>query len=155
LFAEHEFIDGWHYVLETADMHDLLRDTVVSGLLVIIHTLGEVETRFHGLANEGYNVPGYGGGEHHGLAGNFFGVGEMFLDLVDFFGEAVIQQSIGLVHYQSIKAGSLDARVGIREDIEETAGRAYKNMAALSKGLLKHNTLLGSANCALDDEAGA
>jgi hypothetical protein len=155
LFAEHEFVDGGHNILETGDMYNLLRDTVMGGLLIIIHTLSEVETRLHGLANEVHNIPGYGGGEHHSLTGDFFGVGEMFLDLVDFFGEAVIQQPIGLVHNQSIETGSFNARVRIREDIEETTGRAHENMAALSKSLLKHDTLLGSANCALDDKPGS
>jgi hypothetical protein len=72
-------------------MYEFLRDPVVSRFLVIIHAFGEVESRSHGLANQVYNIPGYGGGEHHCLSGDLLWVGKVFLNLVDFFGETVIQ----------------------------------------------------------------
>ena len=78
----------------------------------------------------------------------------MLLDLVNLLGEAVVQQAIRLVHDQGVQVGRLDAGVWVRKDVEQTAGSADEDVAALALRLLEHHALLGSSNRGLHAQAG-
>jgi hypothetical protein len=154
LLLEDELVESRHDVLESSDHNLLLGNTGVGRLLFLVDTLGEVETRAHCTADKIDDIAGNGGREHEVLALNLLWVGEVLLDIVDLFGETVVQQAVGLVHDQSVQVGRLDAGVRVREDIKETTGSADEQMAALALCPLQHLTLHGSTDGGLHNETG-
>lgn len=153
LLLQDQLIERGHDVLEASNQDLLLGDTGVCGLLLLVDALGEVEAGAEGAADKVDDVAGNGGREHEVLALDLFRIGEVGPDLVDLLGEAVVEQTVSLVHDESVEVGCLDARVGIGEDVEETAGGSNEDVATLALGLLQHHTLLCAANSSLDDQA--
>ena len=154
LLLQDKLVKRRHDVLETSDHDLLLRDTGMCGLLLLVDTLGEVETRAECAADKVDDIAGNGGGEHKVLALDLLGVGQVLLDLVNLLGETVIQQAVSLVHDQCVQVGRLDARVRVRKDIEKTTGSTNEQMAALALCLLEHLALHGSTDGSLYNETG-
>jgi len=151
--ALHQFVQSGRDVLEAVSIDILLGNALVGGLFIFVYTLGKVETGPHGLADEVDNVAGNGGGEHDILAFNFTGVGQMPFDLINLHGKAFVKQTVGLIQDQGVEVGGLDTRIGIGEDVLETAGRADQQVTALTLRLLEHAALLGAANGRLYNNA--
>jgi hypothetical protein len=149
-----ELVEGRHDVLETGDGNLLLGNTGVCGLLLFVDALGEVEAGAECAADKLDDIAGNGCREHEVLALDLLWVGQVLLDLVDLLGETVIEQTISLVHDQSVESGGLDAGVWVRENIEKTSGSTDEDVAALALGLLQHLALHGSSNGGLDNKAG-
>ena len=124
------------------------------GLLRFVYALGEVEARAKCAADKLDDIAGNGGGEHEVLALNLLWVGQVLLDIVDLPCETVVEQTISLVHDQSVQSGGLDAGVWVGKNIEETSGSTDEDVAALTLGLLEHLALHGSSDGGLDDKTG-
>jgi hypothetical protein len=114
-----------------------------------------VETRAKSAANEIDDFTRDSGGEHHVLALNNFRVRKVLLDVLNLLGETSVEKTISLVHDERIEVRGSHARVGVRENIKQTARGADKNVAALALCLLQHHALLGATDGTLDNEAGA
>jgi hypothetical protein len=93
-----EFVKGGHDVLETREADELLGNTLMCWLLVLVDALGKVKAGTHSLADKVDDIAGNGGGEHEVLALDFGWVGQEVLDLKNLLLETLIKQTIGLVH---------------------------------------------------------
>jgi hypothetical protein len=150
-----ELVERGHDVFEAGDVDELLRNTRVCGLFVLVDAAGKVEAGAQGAAHEVDDVARDGGGEHEVLALDLFGVGQEGADLVDFLGEAFVEQAVGFIQDQGVEVGRFDARVVVGENVKKAAGRADEEMAALALCLLQHHALLSAADGNLHNDTRA
>ena len=154
VLLENEFVQSRYDIFKAGDVDVFLRDSLMCWLLVFLDTLGKVEARAHCPAHEINDIAGNCGGEHQVLALDFGGIRQKVLNLIDLLCEAIIEQTIGLVHDQRVQVRGPDAGIIVRENIVDTAWCADEEMTSFALRLLEHGPLLCSADCDLHNDAG-